>query len=80
MLVLTRKAGEGIVIGDDIRIVILENKEGRIRIGIEAPAEKTIHRDEIYQRICLENKEALQWNASDYEVLMKTMLGQEKKK
>ncbi len=79
MLVLTRKAGEGLVIGDDVRITILENKEGRIRIGIEAPRDKTIYRDEVYQRITLENKEALQWNASDYEALMEAILGQEGK-
>jgi len=80
MLVLTRKEGEGIVIGDEIKVTILENKEGRIRLGIEAPRDKTIHREEVYQRICQENKEALQWNVSDYEVLSETILGRKKEK
>jgi len=78
MLVLTRKEGEGIVIGDEIRVTILENKEGRIRLGIDAPQDQTIHREEVYQRICQENKEALQWNVSDYEVLSETILGRKK--
>ena len=80
MLVLTRKEGEGIVIGDEIRVTILENKEGRIRLGIDAPQDQTIHREEVYQRICQENKEALQWNVSDYEVLSETILGRKKEK
>ena len=78
MLVLTRKAGEGIVIGDEIRVTILENKEGRIRLGIEAPQDMTIHREEVYQRICQENKEALQWNVSDYRTLSQTILDRKK--
>jgi len=75
MLVLTRKQGEGIVIGNEIRVTILENKEGRVRLGIEAPEDQTIHREEVYQRICQENKEALQWNVSDYKTLSETILG-----
>lgn len=74
MLVLTRKIGEGIVIGDDIQIKILENKEGRIRIGISAPKDKKIYREEVYQRICQENKEALQWNATDYKDLTERLV------
>jgi carbon storage regulator len=80
MLVLTRKAGEGIVIGDEIRVTILENKEGRIRLGIEAPQDKKIYREEVYQRICEENKEALQWDVSDYKVLTETIVGRGIKK
>jgi carbon storage regulator len=80
MLVLTRKAGDGIVIGDEIRVTILENKEGRIRLGIEAPQDKKIYREEVYQRICEENKEALQWDVSDYKVLTETIVGRGIKK
>ncbi|MCF8104721.1 MAG: carbon storage regulator CsrA [Desulfohalobiaceae bacterium] len=69
MLVLTRKSGEGIVIGDDVTITILENREGRIRIGIEAPLEKKVYRQEVYERICRENKEASQWDIKKLDVL-----------
>ncbi len=65
MLVLTRKRGEGILIGDDIKVSIVEIKGGAVRIGIEAPEDKKIYRREVYERICLENKEASQWNIAD---------------
>jgi carbon storage regulator len=52
MLVLTRKVGEALNIGDEIKIVITEIKNKRIRIGIEAPKEIKIYRDEIYKQIC----------------------------
>ena len=51
MLVLTRKSGEGLWIGDDIRVKILEVREGYVKVGIEAPEEKGIYRDELYTRI-----------------------------
>lgn len=51
MLVLTRKPGESIVIGDEITITIIEASGGRVRLGIEAPREVGVHRAEIYQAI-----------------------------
>ena len=56
MLILTRKLGESITIGDDIKIQILEIKGKQVRIGIDAPRKYSIHREEIYQRIQEENK------------------------
>ena len=50
MLILTRSAGESIVIGDNITITILETG-GSVRVGIEAPREIEVHRDEVYKRI-----------------------------
>ena len=58
MLALTRKKGESIIIGDDIEIVVLEIVGDKVRLGIEAPREITIHRQEIYLQIQEENKEA----------------------
>ena len=55
MLVLTRKIGEKIQIGDDICITIMEVKGKQVRVGIEAPAQVKVHREEIYQRIRQEN-------------------------
>jgi carbon storage regulator len=69
MLVLTRKPGEGIVIEDDIKITVVEMKGGGIRIGIDAPAGKKIYRQEVYDRISRENKEATQWDIADLNEL-----------
>lgn len=73
MLVLTRKPGEGILIGDDIRITVVEIKGGGIRIGIEAPPDKKIYRQEVYDRISQENREALQWNLADLNALTESL-------
>ena len=51
MLILTRLAGESVMIGDDITITVLEIKEKQIRLGIKAPREVPVHREEIYERI-----------------------------
>lgn len=58
MLVLTRKLGETIVIGDDIVIKVVDIHGKQIRLGIEAPTEITIFRGEIYERIQKEIKKA----------------------
>ncbi len=55
MLILTRKSGEGIRIGDEIKVVLLEIKGNQVRIGIEAPQYIQVHRDEVYERIKSEN-------------------------
>jgi carbon storage regulator len=69
MLVLTRKIGEGIVIGDDISITIVEMKGGNVRIGIDAPKDKKIYRQEVFDRIAKENRDAASWNMVDLESL-----------
>ncbi len=55
MLVLTRKCGESIRIGDSIRVVVVEVKDGQVKIGIEAPIDMPVHREEIYLKIQEEN-------------------------
>ncbi len=69
MLVLTRKIGEGIIIGDDIRISIIELKGGGVRIGIDAPREVKVHRQEVFDQIKQENREAAQWDITDLNEL-----------
>ena len=51
MLVLSRRIGETLCIGDNIRIKIVEVKGGQVRIGIDAPKEVEVHRSEIYKKI-----------------------------
>lgn len=55
MLVLTRRRGEGVTIGPDIRVIVLGMKGGQVRLGIEAPHTIEVHRDEVYARIQDEN-------------------------
>ena len=62
MLALSRKLGESIVIGKDIKISILEIKGDQIKIGIDAPKNVPIYREEIFKQIEEENKEALKQN------------------
>jgi len=58
MLVLTRKLGENIRIGDTVKITVLEVRSGQVKLGIEAPPEVKVHREEIYARIQEENRRA----------------------
>ena len=58
MLILTRKPGESLYIGDDVKVSIVEIKGHQIRIGIEAPKECRVYREEIYLAILEENKSA----------------------
>ncbi|MFU1923870.1 carbon storage regulator CsrA, partial [Klebsiella pneumoniae] len=51
MLILTRRPGETLHIGDDITVTVVENRGGQIRLGITAPDDVAIHRSEIYQQI-----------------------------
>lgn len=51
MLVLSRKRGEAIVIGNDITVTVLDVQGGRVRLGFTAPGEAPIHRAEIYEKI-----------------------------
>ncbi|MDD3297990.1 MAG: carbon storage regulator CsrA [Firmicutes bacterium] len=74
MLILTRKKDESIVIGNDIVIKVVDVEEGRVKLGISAPGDVSIHRYEIYQAIQQENKEAAinrQVSIKDLDTLIK---------
>jgi carbon storage regulator len=51
MLILTRRAGESVMVGNDITITVLGVKGNQVRIGINAPKDVAVHREEIYERI-----------------------------
>jgi carbon storage regulator len=56
MLILTRRIGETIIIGDNVNITVLGVNGNQVRLGVNAPKEITVHREEIYQKIQRENE------------------------
>lgn len=58
MLVLTRRIGETIRIGDDVSVKILEIQRGQVRVAIDAPRTVPVHREEVYQAVQEENRQA----------------------
>ena len=56
MLILTRRVGETVMIGDDVTITVLGVKGNQVRVGINAPKHVAVHREEIYERIKLEQQ------------------------
>lgn len=65
MLVLTRKVNQSIVIGDSIEVVVLEVRGEQVRLGIKAPRDVAVHRQEIFHQIQEENEEAAGTDVSD---------------
>lgn len=66
MLILTRKLGESITIGDDIKISVLGVHGRQVRLGIEAPPSVVVHREEVYVRIQNENRKASKSTKKDF--------------
>ena len=60
MLILNRKIGEGIILGDNIEIKILDIQDGKIKIGIEAPKDIPILRKEVYDAVIEENQKSIE--------------------
>jgi carbon storage regulator len=75
MLVLTRKSGERVLIGDDVMITVIDVGRGQVKLGISAPAGMPIYREEIYLKVVEENRRAAagardfmaQWEGADVE-------------
>ncbi|MDR1676879.1 MAG: carbon storage regulator CsrA [Deltaproteobacteria bacterium] len=67
MLILTRKIGEVVTIGDDIKIQVVDVKGRQVRLGIEAPVEWSVHREEVFLRIQEQNLVSVATQTSDLE-------------
>lgn len=78
MLVLTRKLGEGITIGQDVRVVVIEIRDGQVRLGVEAPRSVQVHRDEVWARIIQENRQAAEVGSIPVETLRAFGMGRGK--
>jgi carbon storage regulator len=59
MLILTRRTGESVMIGDDVTVTVLGIRHGQVRIGITAPKHVTVHREEVYERLRNANDAAI---------------------
>ncbi len=73
MLVLTRKLGESIAIDDHIKIIVVQIKGKQVRLGIKAPKETKIHREEVYKAIQEQNTEASSADLSNIDQLTKEL-------
>ena len=67
MLILTRRVGETLVIGDDVTITVLGVRGNQVRVGVNAPKDVAVHREEIYQRI--QDEKSVENNKKDDDVV-----------
>jgi len=70
MLILTRKLGEVIAVGDDIKIVILDIKGRQVSIGVEAPRQIKVYREELFRIIAEQNKESTQIHSVQIDTIL----------
>jgi len=77
MLILTRRPGESIYLGDDIKLTVLSVQGKQIKVGLEVPDDMPVYREEVYLRVQEQNKMALQLTAQD--LLAATQLWQKEK-
>jgi carbon storage regulator len=67
MLILTRRISESVIIGDNVKITVLGVKGSQVRLGIDAPKDVSVHREEIYERIRQEQGSVTAHRSSDSE-------------
>ena len=78
MLILTRRPGESLYVGDNIRITVLGMQGKQIKLGLEVPNDTTVYREEVYKRVIEENRLAMA--ASNEDLLVAAELWNVKKK
>jgi carbon storage regulator len=78
MLILSRNKGQKIMINDNIILSVIEVNGDQVRIGIEAPGNVTIYREEIYEAIKQQNQNAVEFN-EDIQNILQTVIPKEKK-
>jgi len=69
LLILTRKVGETVAIGDEVKVQVVDVKGRQVRLGITAPASCAVHREEVFQRIQEQNRQSVAPALSDLDVL-----------
>jgi carbon storage regulator len=74
VLILSRKVGEVVTIGDDIRIQVVDVRGRQVRLGIEAPSEWSVHREEVFLRIQQQNLVSVTTETSDLESAAKFLV------
>jgi carbon storage regulator len=80
MLVLSRKINESIMIGDQIEVIVLDVRDGHVKLGIKAPRDISVHRQEIYVEIKQENTQASQQNPQALASAARALQGSVSKK
>ncbi len=69
MLILTRRPGESLYLGDDIKVTVLGVQGKQIKLGLEVPREMTVYREEVYRRVQEQNADALDTNQEDVQAV-----------
>lgn len=75
MLILTRKAGESILIGDDIEVVITSIDQNKVKVGIKSPSNIPIYRQELYRKIQEENRGAASIGKEEFDSILERYTG-----
>lgn len=68
MLILTRRPGESLYLGDKIRITVLGMQGKQVKLGLEVPSDTTVYREEVYKKVIEENRRALETSNNDLMV------------
>ncbi|MBQ9406539.1 MAG: carbon storage regulator CsrA [Desulfovibrio sp.] len=68
MLILTRRPGESLYLGDKIRITVLGMQGKQVKIGLDVPSDTTVYREEVYRKVIEENRRALETSNNDLMV------------